>query len=120
MTAVTYRTGPLRLVFVADNYFYKDNTYYKRDDSQTYNFGIRYDLTDDVTLYGAYQYGVNVEKVGNQMKRYTHKDTAETRYGNEGFDAMPWCSGPRSMRLAGRLRCRQATPRVTTTTSRRL
>ena len=84
---MTYRTGPLRLVFVADNYFYKDDAYYKRDDSQTYNFGIRYDLIDDVTLYGAYQYGANVEKVGNQMKRYTHKDTAKTRYGNEGFDS---------------------------------
>ena len=62
-------------------------TYYKRDDSQTYNFGIRYDLTDDVTLYGAYQYGANVEKVGNQMKRYTDKDGKGIRYGNEGFDS---------------------------------
>lgn len=80
-----YRRGPLRVVFVADNYFYeRGSSPYNRDDSQTYNLGIRWKL-DDLTLYGAYQYGHNVEKVGNQMTR--HKDTKNTLCGNEGFDS---------------------------------
>lgn len=82
-----YRKGPLRVVFVADNYFYeRGKSLYERDDSQTYNLGIRYKF-DDLTLYGAYQYGSNVEKVGNQMTRYKKTDTDKTRYGNEGFDS---------------------------------
>lgn len=82
-----YRKGPLRVVFVADNYFYeRGKNFYDRDDSQTYNLGIRYKF-DGLTLYGAYQYGSNVEKVGNQMTRYKKTDTDKTRYGNEGFDS---------------------------------
>lgn len=82
-----YRRGPLRLVFVADNYFYQRGTsFYNRDDSRTYNLGIRWKI-DDLTLYGAYQYGSNVEKVGNQMTRYKKTDTNATKYGNEGFDS---------------------------------
>lgn len=82
-----YRKGPLRVVFVADNYFYeRGKNFYDRDDSQTYNLGIRYKF-DDLTLYGAYQYGSNVEKVGNQMTRYKKTDKGNTRHGNEGFDS---------------------------------
>ena len=82
-----YRKGPLRVVFVADNYFYeRGKNFYDRDDSQTYTLGIRYKF-DDLTLYGAYQYGSNVEKVGNQMTRYKKTDKGNTRHGNEGFDS---------------------------------
>ena len=100
----TYRKGPLRLVFVADKYFYKNNTYYKHPNSSTYNFGIRFEATDNITLYGAYQYGSNVEKVGNQMKRYSHKDTAKTRYGNKGFDSHSIVLGTRINAFGGKIK----------------
>ena len=97
-----YRRGPLRVVFVADNYFYeRGSSPYNRDDSQTYNLGIRWKL-DDLTLYGAYQYGHNVEKVGNQMTR--HKDTKNTLCGNEGFDSHAVVLGATHEVLGGKLK----------------
>ena len=97
-----YRRGPFRVVFVADNYFYeRGSSAYNRDDSQTYNLGIRWKL-DDLTLYGAYQYGHNVEKVGNQMTRY--KDTKNTLCGNEGFDSHAVVLGATHEVLGGKLK----------------
>lgn len=97
-----YRRGPLLVVFVADNYFYeRGSSPYNRDDSQTYNLGIRWKL-DDLTLYGAYQYGHNVEKVGNQMTRY--KDTKNTLCGNEGFDSHAVVLGATHEVLGGKLK----------------
>ena len=97
-----YRRGPFRVVFVADNYFYeRGSSAYNRDDSQTYNLGIRWKL-DDLTLYGAYQYGHNVEKVGNQMTR--HKDTKNTLCGNEGFDSHAVVLGATHEVLGGKLK----------------
>ena len=111
-----YRRGPLRVVFVADNYFYeRGSSPYNRDDSQTYNLGIRWKL-DDLTLYGAYQYGHNVEKVGNQMTR--HKDTKNTLCGNEGFDSHAVVFGAPMRSSAASSRYRRATSRATTTPSR--
>lgn len=99
-----YRRGPLRVVFVADNYFYQRGTsFYNRDDSQTYNLGIRWKF-DDLTLFGAYQYGSNVEKVGNQMTRYKKTDTNATKYGNEGFDSHAVVLGATYDVFGGRLK----------------
>lgn len=87
---------------MADNYFYeRGSSPYNRDDSQTYNLGIRWKL-DDLTLYGAYQYGHNVEKVGNQMTR--HKDTKNTLCGNEGFDSHAVVLGATHEVLGGKLK----------------
>ncbi len=104
----TYRSGPLRLVFVADNYFYKNNNrHFDRDDSQTYNFGLRYAL-DDITLYAAYQYGKNVEKVGNQMKRSSKTKTEEDKssyyWANEGFDTHSIVVGVTADMMGGKLK----------------
>lgn len=84
----TYRSGPLRLVFVADNYLYahsEKNPHFDRDDSQTYNFGARLKVSSDAELFFAYQYGHDVEKVGNQMTRKTNTDTETSKYNNHGF-----------------------------------
>lgn len=65
---------------------------------------IRYESPDmaGLRLYGAYQYGHNVEKVGNQMTR--HKDTKNTLCGNEGFDSHAVVLGATHEVLGGKLK----------------
>ena len=102
-----YENGPLELVFVADNMFYKANTknpYYDTDDSQTYNLGARYRI-QRTTLYAAYQYGHNVGKVGNKMtKLSTKSDTEKRRYNYAGFNSNAFIVGFKTPILGGNLK----------------
>lgn len=103
----TYSRGPLSLVFVADNCFRNgsDNARFGRDDSQTYNFGLKY-RTDDLTLTAAWQIGRGVEKLGNQMSKPGSKDSAarKTYYDNDGFDSNAFVLGLKSRLLGGQAR----------------